>query len=240
MPYGRRRRTSIRRARRTIKKPARTIRRRTIRKRYARRSLRTKWPTPLVPFARRCFRYNDTGFSGATATPGYVYWYVFRGNSLYDPDYTGIGVQPYGYDQLTGLFGKFRVAGSKIKIWTRTKTTEQAPLKIAIWPQETATQTTDFADLAVRPGSKTINFQWTDPSNKKCISQYKSTRWVLREFSSGDENLSHDLGGNPNQQWYWIILFSTYDAALPISFTFDVEIKYYAICRQSVLPVNES
>lgn len=41
---------------------------------------------------------------------------VFRANDLYDPDYTGVGHQPYGFDQLMTLYSHYTVLGSKIKV----------------------------------------------------------------------------------------------------------------------------
>lgn len=35
--------------------------------------------------------------------------YQFRLNSLFDPNYTGVGHQPYGFDSLTGLYNRYRV-----------------------------------------------------------------------------------------------------------------------------------
>jgi hypothetical protein len=34
---------------------------------------------------------------------------VFRLNSLYDPDYTSTGKQPYYYDSLAGIYDRYRV-----------------------------------------------------------------------------------------------------------------------------------
>lgn len=44
---------------------------------------------------------------------------TFRVNSLYDPDYTGIGDQPVGFDELSAFYSKYRVRACKIKfsIW---------------------------------------------------------------------------------------------------------------------------
>lgn len=38
----------------------------------------------------------------------------YRANSLFDPDYTGVGHQPYGFDQWATLFNHYVVLGSKI------------------------------------------------------------------------------------------------------------------------------
>jgi len=41
---------------------------------------------------------------------------VFRANSLYDPNYTGGGHQPNGFDQLIAAYNHFTVISSKIRV----------------------------------------------------------------------------------------------------------------------------
>lgn len=40
--------------------------------------------------------------------------YVFRCNSAYDPDFTGLGHQPMGFDQYMNMYTRYRVIGAKI------------------------------------------------------------------------------------------------------------------------------
>lgn len=42
--------------------------------------------------------------------------YTFRGNSVYDPDYDGVGHQPRFHDQLSPLYNKYYVHGSAINV----------------------------------------------------------------------------------------------------------------------------
>lgn len=42
--------------------------------------------------------------------------YTYRLNSVYDPDLTGIGGQPYWFDQLTAIYGRYMVMGAKIQV----------------------------------------------------------------------------------------------------------------------------
>lgn len=42
--------------------------------------------------------------------------YGFRLTSLYDPDYTGVGGQPYWFDQLMAVYGRFKVLGAKMTV----------------------------------------------------------------------------------------------------------------------------
>lgn len=59
-------------------------------------------------------RYCDT----YSSLPGVLQaaQYIYRGNSCYDPDYTGTGAQPYGWDQWLDVYQKYRVIGSTIEV----------------------------------------------------------------------------------------------------------------------------
>lgn len=52
--------------------------------------------------------------------------YVFRVNSLYDVNLTGVGAQPVGYDQWSALFARSRVYGGKFSIQAVTANTNPA------------------------------------------------------------------------------------------------------------------
>lgn len=41
---------------------------------------------------------------------------TFRLNSLFDPDLTNVGHQPFGYDQLTPIYGKYAVQACHVEI----------------------------------------------------------------------------------------------------------------------------
>lgn len=49
-------------------------------------------------------KYCETNVSGALNGQ-----YVYNINSVYDPDRTGIGHQPYGFDNLANLYNRYRV-----------------------------------------------------------------------------------------------------------------------------------
>lgn len=86
-------------------------------KRYAKKaSQMTKYGVPSgMPLQRRAYlRYCD--IIEIPSNNGVLAGYIFRANSIYDPDQTGVGHQPMGFDQWSALFRHYIVVGSKISI----------------------------------------------------------------------------------------------------------------------------
>lgn len=80
------------------------------RKVYKRKASLNVIPTSLV----KRFRYV-TDISIDPVGPGIMASHVFRANSMYDPDQSGVGHQPYGFDQyVPQLYNHATVLGSKI------------------------------------------------------------------------------------------------------------------------------
>jgi len=52
----------------------------------------------------------DPGIAGSTDS------YIFRMNSLYDPDLTSVGHQPIGFDQIMAMYDHYTVIGSRAKM----------------------------------------------------------------------------------------------------------------------------
>jgi hypothetical protein len=67
-------------------------------------------PTKItkLPYYSRYVLVEAASGSGA--------YYTFGLNRLYDPDVTGTGLQPTGFDQLTALYNKFRVLRTSFRI----------------------------------------------------------------------------------------------------------------------------
>lgn len=87
------------------------IKRKSTRK-YGKRKSKVMSGGPLSLTMRSKMRYNEQ----ITITPvtGLVGSYIFRTNSLTDPNLTGVGHQPRGYDQLMSLYDHYTVIGAKI------------------------------------------------------------------------------------------------------------------------------
>ncbi len=63
------------------------------------------------PDQLRCtLKYKETGITFSGATPAAQ---VFRINSLFDPNLTGVGHQPNYFDQLTAVYGQYVVLAAR-------------------------------------------------------------------------------------------------------------------------------
>jgi len=74
----------------------------------------SKAPTAFPSMHTCTMRYNAVVALAPAA--GSVATNVFRLNSVFDPDYTGVGATVAGYTSLAALYGKYRVLGFSMKI----------------------------------------------------------------------------------------------------------------------------
>lgn len=211
------------------------------------RALRAKWVNPISTKALVRFTYADSGFSRTlTAIGGYYAYYVFRGNSLFDPDYTGVGVQPYGYDNLctSNMYSNYRVTASAIRAYFRPESTyaDVRRLHAFILPyNDSAPVLSDISDTRMMPQSRETVYDGATESTKGAkLKHYMSTQKINPVYTSADAGNQAAYSANPTNVWFWLIIFylEEYDDE-EVDIYFDVKIKYYSILQRSFVP-NES
>jgi hypothetical protein len=70
--------------------------------------------TFLDPHKYITLKYSETFSFSLASTVGTQQ--LMRLNSIFDPNSTGVGHQPYGYDQIAALYNRYRVLSTKWKI----------------------------------------------------------------------------------------------------------------------------
>lgn len=165
--------------RKTYKKKRTPLKRRTYKRK---RTYKKKITGPFrryvqrdpLPTAYRCkLTYTHTSglSSGSYGLLGTEQ--VFRLNSLYDPDFTGAGHQPYGFDQMTTLYSTYQVYGVKVQV-TCTDPTIDSTYVAACFQPSTSTATLTGKDQdAIREQPMSITRMInTSGSQKLSFSQY--------------------------------------------------------------------
>lgn len=167
-----------------------------------------------------------------TNTPGYV----FRGNSLYDPDYSGTGGEPYAYSIYSQIYNRYRVYGSKIrcKFGVEGLNSGQANgggAKFYIVPFNAITPIAGTLDEA--PNVRRAI--WFAPySRSPTLKSYCSTAkaWgISKATASTNAEFSAAKNADPASPWYWIVAARHHDdttiAASTLAIVVNVTLVYY-------------
>lgn len=232
MPYGRARyhRRAKRTTRRTVRRASAVSRRsRTYSRRRSSRGFKRYGWSKATPYARKIkFIYADDGFSLFASASGHNH-YSFSGNSPFDPDVSGVGVQPYGWDEhFPGLFQMYNVFASKIEIYF-SASTSNSRLRLFIIPSRTlwaSLTAVDPSDLTASPFTRQLCYNSIDGSRGTRLSNYMSTRRLHPDTVYKDDRFASLYNTSPANRWYWHFVLWDMDAT-DANILFDVRITYY-------------
>lgn len=125
------------------------------RKMYSRRPKRVLVNTALHPIPQRFItkmKYSEQVNTDANGQ------YRFNLNSIYDPNSTGTGHQPYGYDTLSTLYNRYRVISCGWRIQVNWQANQNAqPVLVGAIPANEALTFLSLAELRENPRAKYIN-----------------------------------------------------------------------------------
>jgi len=148
--------------------------------------------------------------------------YTYRLNSLYDPDETGTGSQPYGFDELMAFFNRYRVEMVDVEIEVSNTGTDSAIVAVA--PSIIATDPTAAVDIACMPlGQCALVPNIGD--NKHTFRLHVN----VRDFFGQKENIDQDFTGtavtNPTRVLYMHVAGAQYSGAAK-NLNYIVRINY--------------
>lgn len=157
----------------------------------------------------------------------------FRGNSVFDPDLTGTGHQPMGFDQWSAFYGHYRVSGSSLRIGalvpggTAFINTDTVGCSFGIVPATSSSLPT-VTELVEWPYSKWRQSTFYTPI--KGVSAYMSTAKMLgvnKASVKNEDNNSALISANPTNQWYWNLLVFPANGTQTTYWTYTVKLTYY-------------
>jgi len=154
--------------------------------------------------------------------------YVFRGNSVFDPDQSLGGHQPLYYDQYAAIYEKYRVIGSSIRLDV-INTSGASALYYVCEPNTDVSTYTSVPQLLEQSRAyspKIVPIAQRVPSR---FTRYATTRGVLglTKAQSMDDDYCSTVGANPTQQWFWNLLFQSMDGTTVVGAEMMVKIVYY-------------
>lgn len=168
--------------------------------------------------------YTDTLTLGSAA---FQTIYSFRGNSVYDPDFTGVGHQPAYFDTYSEVYSHYKVYGCTINIKLANATNDLTVAAIIPSTQSLSVGATPSAMLDLPRARWTVaGSAGIEPAN---ISHKCSTSEILGLTSRQieDDDYSALTSANPLQLWYWNFYISHVDTSkLNVGVSFLVRIMY--------------
>jgi len=175
-------------------------------------------------------KYAENFIVGSGTSPSsYTY---FRLNSLYDPDYTLGGHQPYGYDQISPLFTGYRVYATSWRV-TMENTLGETSMFMAVMPIPSA-NTFTFPSISSSMENPRARYGTYTVGAKALIIKGRSFLPKLAGVPvmtyRADNNYSSAVAGNPVIPLNLVVFVSDPTEATNIpanNVIVNVEIKYH-------------
>jgi hypothetical protein len=155
----------------------------------------------------------------------------YRLNSIYDPDFTGIGTYPYGYSAISAIYANYRVMAVTIDVTVSEPSADGCLFAANLCPSNAFTT---IAGLDIG----TVDKKNTSDVRQLNNTGYQITR-VIKKFRIADleglpenqfianPNYSAGIGGNPSATPWLEICAAAYNGTPTIDclvrLTFDVE-----------------
>lgn len=166
--------------------------------------------------------YRETISFGGLATPQ---MYIFRGNGPYDPNQTGTGQQPVGWDNYLVFYDTSYAVGSQIRI-TFFNTGSTVPVQIAITPtaQNNTLSTYDAARMMPHTRHTVCDGSTKGGRSYQTLTHSMS---VLGFFGGNFDRDYLAIGQSvPGKQFYWSISLQSADQVTTLTGILQIDIYY--------------
>lgn len=156
-------------------------------------------------------RYVHTG--SLTISSGITTQYVFSANSCYDPDQSGGGHQPYGFDQWSLFYNHYIVVGSKATVSVIPASTNTAVSSgiIHLLATDDSTSSLDSTLLIEQGKSKYRLLGVSSNVKSTTLSQTFSAKkfFNVSDVKDNVTRLGAPINNNPAEQAYFILKASS-------------------------------
>lgn len=170
--------------------------------------------------------YENIKWSGNTDA-----FYDWNINSIWDPNRSGTGHQPLGFDQWTTLFNRYRVMGCKV-VFTATNLTD-VPVRVGYIADNQATGSVYLGSLAKfeQPHMKSMVLGAKDgAASTKSFSCYFSPARIVGSPMyryMADNQYQAQVQSNPSEIIVGHVVGQSLDGTTPLNVIWDVRMIYY-------------
>lgn len=150
---------------------------------------------------------------------------VIRGNSVFDPEAAVGGGQPLGLDQITPLYGAYRVHASKVKFTVCNNST--AAMNFCVLPTKESTSFLNYLDACEQPHAKAKSISAKGGHDMGTLTNKQMCKKILglKELDDDEEAI---VTANPDNQWFFHLVSSTqqWPSSTYLDFSYKIEVIY--------------
>lgn len=175
--------------------------------------------------------FDSAQVSTGTITAGS---YLFSANGLYDPNITGTGAQPGGFDQMMLFFEHYTVFRTEVVCVYRNQSTT-LPVTVVLALRASNSATSDIA--TVMESGNCISTKLQIAPNEGSIKELRMSVDIARHTGVPDlledPEVRGDLAANPIEQQYIHVQAFNTETAGSVNVWFEIRINYYAIFTET-------
>lgn len=163
-------------------------------------------PTPMRFPTKMIYVEQFTLDPGSGTLAGYV----FSGNGLYDPNITGTGHQPRGFDQLMAMYDHYVVVGSKCNV--KLAPSNQTPAICCLAVQDGTGVSSDINNYLEHRLSRYTS-TGSDMSSRSLTIASSPRTYLGRSKVLSDPELKGTASANPTEGYYFVVATEATDNA---------------------------
>lgn len=137
--------------------------------------------------------------------------HVFSANGLYDPDISGTGHQPIGFDEMMALYDHYTVIGAKIRVYFNNKDTTN-PMFGTVVVRDGVTPSSDTREIVENGYVSLCHLATfgTGGDKGQVATSVDISKFLGRTNALADSQLKGNSGANPSEQVYFhVSMFPT-------------------------------
>lgn len=153
---------------------------------------------------------------------------VYRGNSIFDPDFTGVGHQPLGHDEWNQFYRRYRVIGSKMKVLFASDSAVN--VTVGVTPLNTSGGYTIGDTYKEATYSKSIVIGGDAMHGLGTVETYMPVNKIRAgppNLVRYEEDYAAVFGSNPNKEFFWHVWCHSMDGGTNMAANVTIELTYY-------------
>lgn len=157
---------------------------------------------------------------------------VFRLNSLYDPDFAGVGHQPYGYDQMGALYRRYLVTAVSITLVFSDPSEDGLLIGCSLQPSNSVFTLTGASNNQLKEKPQMITRMLNDSGEQNCIIKQFMPLHRLEglhkfQWSANLAEYASDYNANPTRSPYLRVACASARNTSGATVMFRPLIKFY-------------